>query len=91
MKAVELKALPHYKLFLSFDDGVCGTIDLSSMVEKGIFQGLKDEASFNKVYLTGYSIAWSGELEIDLLSVYAELAKRKPEEFMSANSQYAAD
>lgn len=74
MKAVEVKAFPHYKLFLSFDEGVSGTIDFNSLVQKGIFKVLKDETSFSKVYLTGYSIAWSEELEIDILSLYAELA-----------------
>ncbi len=91
MKVIEVKSLPGYKLFLSFDDGVNGIIDLSDLVQKGIFKVLQTENNFNKVYVSAYSIAWSEELEIDLLTAYAELANKTPKEVMHSNSQYATD
>ncbi len=33
---------------------------------------MKDKAKFEKVYTTGYSIAWSDELEIDAISIYLD-------------------
>lgn len=68
---------------MSLADGVIGIINLSEMVKQGIFRGIKDEVLFSKVYTTGYSIAWSDELEIDTLTIYAELLCRQPEEVPS--------
>jgi hypothetical protein len=50
---------------------------LKELIGKGVFSGLKDPELFNKVYTTGYSIAWSDELEIDLITVYLEILNRK--------------
>jgi hypothetical protein len=91
MKALEVKPLPNYKLFISFDDGVNGTIELGNIVGKGVFKVLQDEEKFKKVYSTAYSIAWSDELEIDLRTVYSELGNKDPKELILTNSQHAAD
>jgi hypothetical protein len=68
-----VKAMPGYKLHVAFDDGISGIIDLKDFISKGIFSVLNDEQLFNKVYANDYSIAWSDELEIDSLNVYAEV------------------
>ncbi|MDB4924738.1 DUF2442 domain-containing protein [Mucilaginibacter sp.] len=91
MKAISVNALPEYKLQLTFDDGVSGIIDLNDFIGKGIFLGLRDEQFFNKVYTTGYSIAWNDELEIDVIAAYAEIVNKKPEDILSADLNYAAN
>ncbi len=73
MKATEVKALADYKIRVAFDDGVSGIVDLTDLVQKGIFQVLKDVSLFQKVYVAGAAIAWSDELEIDAGSIYAEI------------------
>lgn len=73
MKPVEVKALKNYKLSITFDDGISGIIDLNNFIKKGIFVPLEDVQVFNKVYVTHSSIAWSEELEIDALVVFAEI------------------
>ena len=84
-KVLSVDPLPGYKIQVTFDDGVSGIIDLESFIKKGIFSSLKDAENFNRVYNTGYSIAWSDELEIDALSIYAEVLNRQPEDFLIAN------
>jgi len=69
MKATKAKATGKYKINVSFDDGVCGTIDLKDLVQKGIFRELRDPILFAKVYTTGEAIAWSDNLEIDALNI----------------------
>lgn len=91
MKAVSVNALPEYKIEVAFDDGVSGVVDLKDFIGKGIFSALKDKSLFNKVYTTGYSIAWSDELEIDALAIYAEILNKKPEEVLSASLTYATN
>ena len=91
MKAINVTALPGYKLKVTFDDGISGTIDLKQFVENGIFSVLKDKHLFNKVYTTGYSIAWNEDLEIDALTIYAEIANKRPEDILSDNLNYASN
>ena len=59
-----------YSVQVSFEHGTEGIINLSDLVEKGIFSSLKEKEKFSTVYTTGYSIAWSEELEIDNNSAY---------------------
>lgn len=73
MKVHEVKYIADYTISIKFDDGVCGTIQLNDLVEKGIFQVLRDKNQFAKVYTNGYSIAWSDELEIDATAIYSDL------------------
>ena len=77
MKVINVNAIPEYKLQVTFDDGVSGIIDLKDFIGKGVFSDLKNPELFNKVYTTGYSIAWSEELEIDAIAVYLEILNRK--------------
>lgn len=89
MKITIAKAIPDYKIEVTFDDGVSGIIDLKEFIANGIFSELKDEHFFKRVYTNGYSIAWSEELEIDMLTVYAELSGKKPEDIQCHNFSHA--
>ncbi|WP_183576694.1 DUF2442 domain-containing protein [Mucilaginibacter sp. X5P1] len=91
MKAINITVLPEYTLRVTFDDGISGTIDLKQFIENGIFSVLKDQHLFNKVYTTGYSIAWDEDLEIDALTIYAEITNKKPEDILSDNLNYASN
>jgi Protein of unknown function (DUF2442) len=73
MKLQEVTYQSDYTIQVKFTDGVVGSVDLTDLVEKGIFQVLKDKEKFSKPYSTGYAIAWSEELEIDAATVYAEI------------------
>ena len=74
MKVSDVKYLKDYMISITFNDGVIGTIDLSDLVKQGIFSVLKDKAQFSKIYTTGYSLAWSEELEIDVAEIYSEIS-----------------
>jgi hypothetical protein len=91
MKVISVNVVSGYKLQVVFDDGVSGIIDLKEFIAHGIFAILNDEQLFNKVYTTGYSIAWNDELEIDAITVYAEILNKTPEEVLSANLNYASN
>lgn len=91
MKVIGVSPLPDYKLQVTFDDGVSGIVDLKDFIKNGIFSVLQNEDSFNKVHATGYSVAWSDELEIDALVIYAELLNKKPEDIFSTNLNYATN
>jgi hypothetical protein len=91
MKVQEATYKGGYDIHVLFEDGVSGTIHLNDLVEVGIFLPLKDTAQFAKVYTTGYSIAWSDQLEIDAAAIYSELSGKAPVEAFSSPQLYATN
>lgn len=72
-----------YSISIEFEDGVKGDVDLSDLVNAGVFSVLKDKHKFAKVYSTGYSVAWSENLEIDVAAIYGELTGKDPATYFS--------
>ena len=74
------------------DQAVSGVIeDLSHLIQKGIFCELSDTSLFAKVYTTGEAIAWSDELEIDALNIYAKIVNKDPLEVAEKYFTHATD
>ncbi|MDP2142574.1 MAG: DUF2442 domain-containing protein [Gallionella sp.] len=46
LHTTEVKALPDYRLFLRFNNGVAGEVDLRNELEGEVFEALKDPAQF---------------------------------------------
>ena len=80
MKVRGVKYVSDYTIHVSFEDGLEGNIVLDELVDKGIFSILKNKALFSKVYTTGYSSAWSEDLEIDSDTIYKDITG-KPLDF----------
>ena len=91
MKVREVKYITDYNISIKFDDGVNGTIQLSDLVQKGIFKVLQDKNEFAKVYTNGYSIAWSNELEIDATTIYSELTGKNFGEILTPKLSHATN
>ena len=85
MRVQEVKYIADYTISIKFDDGVSGTIQLDDLVTKGIFKPLQDKDKFEKVYTTGYSIAWSNELEIDATAIYSDITGKDFGEILIRN------
>ena len=49
VKITKVKVLNAYRLDLTFDDGVCGIVDLSELVGKGVFALWRDPQAFEQV------------------------------------------
>ena len=50
LHTTEVKALPGYRLFLRFNNGASGEVDLRGELEGEIFEALKDPAQFATAY-----------------------------------------
>lgn len=64
---VEVRALEGYRVFLRFDDGVQGEIDLETLLFPfdGVFEPLKELARFREVFIDdGGTIAWSNGADL---------------------------
>ena len=55
----QAKYIDGYKVWLSFNDGVQGEIDLSSELYGEVFEPLKDISFFKSFSLEGHTLSWS--------------------------------
>ena len=80
-KPVAVKALPDYKLWLRYADGVEGEVDLSAFAGQGVFKIWNDYQVFEKVYIGEHGqVAWSDEIDMCPDALYLRLTGKTPEE-----------
>lgn len=64
-----IKCEPHdnYKLWLQFDDGIAGEVDLKRLVGKGVFAAWESIEFFNSVRIDKKSdtVAWGDDIDLD--------------------------
>ncbi|MBI5273666.1 MAG: DUF2442 domain-containing protein [Chlamydiales bacterium] len=66
-KIIACKAMPNYCIWIQFDDGLEGEIDLSHLVGQGIFEAWKSIDFFNQVRIDHQSntISWGDDIDLD--------------------------
>ena len=80
-RPVKVEALPGYRLWVEFADGVAGEVDLRHLVGKGVFALWEDYAAFEQVYIGDVGqIAWSDAIDICPDTVYMQISGKTPEE-----------
>jgi hypothetical protein len=85
IKLVEAQPLSGYKLWLKFEDGTAGVVDLSRLAGKGVFEAWKEYGNFKIVSIhNGRWLEWAGEIDIDADSLYLKLTGKKPEDLFPA-------
>lgn len=81
MKILELRPQSEFRLFLRFDDGVSGEVDLSDLAGQGVFSSWLRPGIFNEVRITEAGAAeWPGELDLCPDALYLRLTGKSPEE-----------
>ena len=63
-RAIEVKALPDYKLEILFEDGKKGIFDVKPYLKYVQFEALNNEEVFNSVKIDGLSISWENGVDI---------------------------
>ena len=91
-KVIEVRAVEKYKIFLQYDDGAEGIVDLSDAAGKGVFKFWDVDDNFFKVYIDKESdgIAWSNALDICPDAQYLKLKNLSFEEWKNLNMSHAA-
>lgn len=92
-KPQEVSALDNYKIWIKFEDGVKGEIDLSSLKGKGVFEIWNDYQNFRNVYIDKetFAVAWNKQVEIDTNNLYLRLTGKTYEQWKNENLEYASD
>jgi Protein of unknown function (DUF2442) len=77
VKAVELKPLDGYRLWVKFSDGSQGIRDYSDMIAEGgpMVEPLREKEFFNKVFLSMGIPTWPNGYEVDSIALHMELDK----------------
>ena len=81
LKAIEIKPLDNYHLWIKYSDGVEGTVDLSYLVGEGVFALWNDTSEFQKAHIgSSGEIIWNDQLDLVSISLYLKISGKKPED-----------
>ena len=76
-KASRVKALGGYRIYVEFEDGAAGEIDLSGRLFGPVFEPLRNESEFRKVAVDEFgAIAWPCGADLAPDAIYQQLAAR---------------
>ena len=80
-RPVEVKALPEFRIWLRYDDGTSGEVDLSDLAGHGVFKAWEDRAFFDAVRLGPHgAIEWGAGIDLCPDAMYLRLTGKSPEE-----------
>jgi hypothetical protein len=75
-RIVAAKALPDYRLWIRFHDGIEGEVDLSHLVGKGVFRRWEAAREFARVRVDPETetVVWPGDLHLAPDALYRDIA-----------------
>ena len=81
IRPVEVRSLESYRIWLRYEDGSEGEVDLSHLVGKGVFAVWDEQGVFAKVRLGPHGeVEWPGEVDLCPDALYLRLTGKQPEE-----------
>jgi hypothetical protein len=86
---VDVRPVGGYRLWLRFDDGLEGEVDLEPVIVfKGVFAPLRDRAHFARVKVNRElgTVVWPNGADWDQLVLYSLVSGRSIEELLSESS-----
>jgi hypothetical protein len=85
VKVIKVSALKDYCLEVTFDDGVCGVVDLSELVGNGVFALWLDPHIFEQVRIgPSGELIWLDRVDLCPDSLYLKVTGKKPEDVFPA-------
>lgn len=80
-KPTDVKALPNFRIWLRYDNGVAGEVDLADIAGRGVLGAWNDRAFFEQVRVgSGGAIEWGNGLDLCPDAMYLRLTGQSPEE-----------
>lgn len=81
VKLIEVKSKENFRLFVRYDDGANGEVDLSAYAGRGVFDAWLKPGMFEQVRLAdaGHP-AWPGGIDLCPDALYMKLTGKRPEE-----------
>ena len=83
IRPIDVKALDGYRIWIKFEDGAEGELDLSHHAGRGVFKAWEDRAFFEAVRLSPYQVVvWGDDLELCANALYMELTGKTVDEIL---------
>ena len=80
-RPIEVRARPGYCLWLRYDDGAQGEVDLSDLAGRGVFKAWDTPGFFESVRLGPHGeIAWGEHIDLCPDAIYLRLTDKAPED-----------
>jgi hypothetical protein len=84
MKIIEVTPLQEFRLFLRFEEGSAGVVDLASYAGRGVFAAWLQPGLFAAVSITeAGALEWPGEIDLCPDALYLQLTGKSPEDLFS--------
>lgn len=81
MKLVKVVPKENFRLFVRYDDGTSGDVDLSAFAGHGVFAAWMEPGVFEQVRLADAGHPeWPGEIDLCPDSLYMQLTGKRPDE-----------
>lgn len=75
-KIIKATALPDFTLELTFDNGVCGVVDVGPRLHGPMFEPLRDPALFRQVTVDQFgAICWPNNADLSPDTLYADISR----------------
>ena len=81
LEPVKVEARPGYRIWVEFNDGVSGELDLTEYVGKPVFKVWDEPGYFEKVHVSAHrTVAWDDDLEFCTESMYMDITGKSWDE-----------
>ena len=80
-RAIEVRPVDGYRIWIKFDDGTQGEIDLSDLAGRGVFQSWTDRKVFEAIRVDeSGAVVWPGEIDLCPDALYLRLTGKTVED-----------
>ncbi len=70
---IDVKAIEPLALQVKFEDGTIGKVRFENSHLTGVFEALKNPATFNQVHIDNGAFAWPGDIDLAPDAMYAQI------------------
>ena len=85
MKILHAEPVDHFRVFLRFDDGASGTVDLGHLAGRGVFLAWQQEGVFEQLCISPEgALQWPGELDLCPDALYLQMTGKTADEIFPA-------
>jgi hypothetical protein len=92
IRPVEVRPVARYRLWLRYQDGSEGEVDLSHLAGKGVFSAWEQEGFFDQVKLGPHGqLEWPGGLDLCPDALYLTLTGKRSEDIFTGPDQASSD
>lgn len=91
MNLIEVAPREKFGLYLRYDDGVEGVVDLASLAGRGVFRKWLEPGVFEAVTLSPTGCPeWPGDIDLCADALYMQLTGKRPEDVFPALAKLTA-